>query len=139
MVGPLNIKEAAKPLPPDLEEFVSNSGRYSFIIVSFGSNVASILQRPVVDMLATAFGKLKQRIVWRLKGQCSKSNARDLRSRHWNIERERHTRGGKHARREKAKELFPTTRDSRVYSLARAPPTRALYHSSACYAVCNAQ
>ena len=77
MVGPLNVKAVAKPLRPDLEEFVSNSGGYGFIIVSFGSNIASILPRPVVDMLATAFGKLKQRVVWRLKGNyikyCSKT------------------------------------------------------------------
>ena len=68
MVGPLNVKKVAKPLPPDLEEFVSNTGGHGFIIVSFGSNVASILPKTVVDMLATAFGKLKQRVVWRLKG-----------------------------------------------------------------------
>ena len=67
MVGPLNVKEG-KPLPPDLEEFVNDSGGHGFIIVSFGSNLASILPRTVVDMLATAFGKLKQRVVWRLKG-----------------------------------------------------------------------
>ena len=67
MVGPLNVRDA-KPLPPDLEEFVSVSGGHGFIIVSFGSNVASLLPRPVVDMLATAFGKLKQQVVWRLKG-----------------------------------------------------------------------
>ena len=67
MVGPLNVRDA-KPLPPDLKEFVSNSGGYGFIIVSFGSNVASILPRTAVDMLATAFGKLKQRVVWRLAG-----------------------------------------------------------------------
>ena len=67
MVGPLNVIDA-KPLPPDLEEFVSNSGGHGFIIVSFGSNVASILPQQAVDMLATAFGKLKQRVVWRLKG-----------------------------------------------------------------------
>ena len=68
MVGPLNVKDAVKPLPPDLDKFVSNSGGHGFIIVSFGSNVASILPKPVVDMLATAFGKLKQRVVWRVKG-----------------------------------------------------------------------
>ena len=67
MVGPPNAKEP-KPLPPDLEEFVSNSGGHGFIIVSFGSNVAENLPKPVVDMLATSFGKLKQRVVWRLKG-----------------------------------------------------------------------
>ena len=60
MVGPLNVKEGT-PLPPDLEEFVSNSGGHGFIIVSFnGSNVASVLPREKVDMLAEAFGKLKQ-------------------------------------------------------------------------------
>ena len=67
MVGPLSVRDA-RPLPPDLEEFVSNSGGHGFIIVSFGSNVASIVPRAEVDMLATAFGKLKQRVVWRLKG-----------------------------------------------------------------------
>ena len=67
MVGPPNVREP-KPLPPDLEEFVSNSGGHGFIIVSFGSNVASNLPKPVVDMLATAFGKLRQRVLWRLKG-----------------------------------------------------------------------
>lgn len=68
MVGPLNVKKAVKPLPPDLEKFVSNTGGHGFIIVSFGSNVASILPKTVVNMLTTAFGKLKQRVVWRLKG-----------------------------------------------------------------------
>ena len=67
MVGPLNVRDG-RPLPSDLEEFVSKSGGHGFIIVAFGSNVASIVPKPVVDMLATAFGKLKQRVVWRLKG-----------------------------------------------------------------------
>jgi len=67
MVGPLNVRDP-RPLPPQLDEFVSNSGGRGFIIVSFGSNVASVLPRTVVDMLATAFGKLKQRVIWRLKG-----------------------------------------------------------------------
>ena len=69
MVGPLNVKDT-QPLPPDLEEFVNNSGGHGFIIVSFGSMVASILPREKVDMLADAFGKLKQKVVWRLKGIC---------------------------------------------------------------------
>ena len=74
MVGPLNVKKAVRPLPPDLEEFVSNTGGHGFIIVSFGSNVASILPKTMVDMLATAFGKLKQRVVWRLKGSAAVIN-----------------------------------------------------------------
>ena len=71
MVGPLNVKDT-QPLPPDLEEFVNNSGGHGFIIVSFGSMVASILPREKVDMLADAFGKLKQKVVWRLKGTLTK-------------------------------------------------------------------
>ena len=67
MVGPPHVRDP-KPLPPDLEEFLSNSGGHGFVIVSFGSNVASNLDKPVVDMLATAFGKLKQRVVWRITG-----------------------------------------------------------------------
>ena len=67
MVGPLNVRNA-KPLLPDLEEFVGNSEGHGFIIVSFGSNLASIFPPKVVDILATAFGKLKQRVVWRIKG-----------------------------------------------------------------------
>ena len=74
MVGPLNVKKTVRPLPPDLEEFVSNTGGHGFIIVSFGSNVASILPKTVVDMLATAFGMLKQRVVWRLKGSAAVIN-----------------------------------------------------------------
>ena len=67
MVGPLSVRDG-RPLPPHLEEFVRNSEGHGFIIVSFGSNVASILPRKVVDMLAVAFGKLKQKVLWRLKG-----------------------------------------------------------------------
>ena len=67
MVGPLSVKDP-NLIPPDFEEFVSSSGGNGFIIVSFGSNVASLLPQAEVDMLALAFGKLKQRLVWRLKG-----------------------------------------------------------------------
>ena len=66
MVGQLNWKDPV-PLSQEFEEFVSNS-EHGFIIVSFGSNVAS-LSKQTVDMLAAAFGKLKQKVVWRLKGK----------------------------------------------------------------------
>ena len=67
MVGPLSVHDA-NPVPPDLEEFISSSGGQGFIIASFGTNVASPLSEAEVDLLALVFGKLKQRIVWRLKG-----------------------------------------------------------------------
>ena len=67
MVGPLSVHDA-KAIPPDLEEFISSSGGQGFIIASFGTNVASPLSEAEVDLLALVFGKLKQRVVWRLKG-----------------------------------------------------------------------
>jgi len=82
MVGPPHVKDP-KPLPPDLEEFVSNSGGHGFIIVSFGSNVASNLEKQVVDMLATAFGKLKQRVVWRIKGYIPAFLGKNIRAMDW--------------------------------------------------------
>ena len=71
MVGPLSVHDA-KAIPPDLEEFISSSGGQGFIIASFGTNVASPLSEAEVDLLALVFGKLKQRVVWRLKGTVTK-------------------------------------------------------------------
>ena len=70
MVGQLNAQKP-KPLSPEFEEFVSNSGGHGFIIVSFGTNVA-YLSKEKVDLLATAFGKLRQKVVWKLKGKLYK-------------------------------------------------------------------
>ena len=67
MVGPITV-EKPRQLPPDLEKFVNDSGGYGFIMASFGSYVESVLHKDKLDMLATAFGKLKQKVLWRLKG-----------------------------------------------------------------------
>ncbi|PFX33442.1 UDP-glucuronosyltransferase 2A3 [Stylophora pistillata] len=82
MIGPLNVKDA-QSLPPDLEEFISNSGVHGFIICSFGSMVASVLQREKVDMLATAFGKLKQKVIWRLKGYIPSNLSSNIKVMDW--------------------------------------------------------
>ena len=68
MVGPLSVQKP-KPLPADLEKFVASSGEHGVIMVSFGTLISSNLEKQKVDMLAEAFGKLKQRVVWRLKGE----------------------------------------------------------------------
>ena len=67
MVGQLNAKEPAA-LSLEFQEFVNNSKDHGFIIVSFGTNMA-VLTKEKMDMLATAFGKLRQKVVWRLKGE----------------------------------------------------------------------
>ncbi|XP_031558876.1 2-hydroxyacylsphingosine 1-beta-galactosyltransferase-like [Actinia tenebrosa] len=68
LIGPLNI-QPVKPLPPDLQQLIDSSGDDGFIIVSFGSNVASVLDKDKVDIMAEAFGRLKQKVVWRLQGR----------------------------------------------------------------------
>ena len=65
MVGPVTVQRPS-PLPPDFESFVDNSGGYGFIMVSFGSYVEAALGKEKITMLATAFGKLKQRVLWKL-------------------------------------------------------------------------
>ena len=65
MVGPVTVQRPS-PLTPDFESFVDNSGGYGFIMVSFGSYVEAALGKEKIAMLATAFGKLKQRVLWRL-------------------------------------------------------------------------
>ena len=68
MVGPITVKKP-KPLSRDFEEFIRDSEGYGFIVVSFGSYVESVLNKEKLDMLATVIGKLKQRVLWRLKGR----------------------------------------------------------------------
>ena len=68
MVGQLSAAKKPMPLSQEFEEFVTNSHGHGFIIVSFGSNVGAI-SKEKIDVLATAFGKLKQQVVWRLKGK----------------------------------------------------------------------
>lgn len=67
MVGPITVQKSGK-LPTDFQEFVSDSGGHGFIMASFGSYVESVLHKDKINMLATAFGKLKQKVLWRLKG-----------------------------------------------------------------------
>lgn len=80
MVGPLNAKDS-QPLPNELEAFVNNSD-HGFIVVSFGSNVG-FLAKEKVDMMAIAFGKLKQKVVWRLKGHIPSSLSPNIKISEW--------------------------------------------------------
>ena len=68
MVGPIGVKKPG-PLPADLQEFLNNTGGYGFIIVSFGSYVEKIIAKDKIDMMATAFSKLRQKVLWRHKGK----------------------------------------------------------------------
>ncbi|XP_074523097.1 UDP-glucuronosyltransferase 2B13-like [Halichoeres trimaculatus] len=57
----------AKPLPADLEEFVQSSGEHGVIIMSLGTFVNE-LPLDVANVIAAAFAKVPQKVIWRNKG-----------------------------------------------------------------------
>ena len=54
-------------LNSEMENFMSSSGDAGIIIVSLGSMV-STLDPKVMNMIADTFAKLKQKILWKVKG-----------------------------------------------------------------------
>ena len=68
MVGPISVNPEPSPLPPDLVDFINSAGGNGFVIASFGSYVQTVIAKEKIDIMATAFGKLKQKVIWRLKG-----------------------------------------------------------------------
>ena len=67
MVGPITVQTSGT-LAPDFQEFVGDSEGHGFIMASFGTYVKSVIPEEKINMLARAFGKLKQKVLWRLKG-----------------------------------------------------------------------
>ncbi|XP_039651700.1 UDP-glucuronosyltransferase 2A1-like isoform X1 [Perca fluviatilis] len=57
----------AKPLPEHLEEFVQSSGEHGVILMSLGTFVSE-LPADVTNVIAAAFAKLPQKVIWRHKG-----------------------------------------------------------------------
>ena len=69
MVGPITAQAKPNPLPPDFIDFINSAGGNGFIIVSFGSYVQTVISKAKIDIMASAFGKLKQNVIWKLKGK----------------------------------------------------------------------
>ena len=67
LVGPLTVKTPSA-LPQDLKQFISAAGDKGIILFSLGTLGDEVLQKHQVDMLAEAFGRLEQRVIWRLNG-----------------------------------------------------------------------
>ena len=67
MVGPMTARAEPNPLPPDLVDFINSEGGNGFVIASFGSYVQTVISKEKIDALATTFGKLKQKVIWKLK------------------------------------------------------------------------
>ncbi|XP_073320079.1 UDP-glucuronosyltransferase 2B20-like [Pagrus major] len=57
----------AEPLPEHLEEFVQSSGEHGLIIMSMGTFVSE-LPADITNVIAAAFAKLPQKVIWRHKG-----------------------------------------------------------------------
>ena len=67
-MGPITVQPKPNPLPPDLVDFINSAAGNGFIIASFGSYVQTVISKAKIDILASAFGKLKQKVIWKLKG-----------------------------------------------------------------------
>lgn len=68
VVGPL-LASPPKPLPAELEAFMQSSGNNGVILVSFGSTISSSAKRidkAGLTVMAGAFAKLPQKIIWKL-------------------------------------------------------------------------
>ena len=68
MVGPITAKAEPDPLPLDMANIINSSRGHGFIIASFGSYAETIISNKTFDIMAAAFGKLKQKVIWKLKG-----------------------------------------------------------------------
>lgn len=84
MAGPITIKKP-KPLPAELESYTNGSEFESegFIIVSFGSYVETLMTKDKIDIMAAAFGKLKQKVLWKLKNYTPPSMSPNIRPMDW--------------------------------------------------------
>ena len=64
-MGPF-LASPAKPLPNELDQFIKETGEHGVILVSFGTVVEG-MKDASLQMMAKAFSKLPQTIIWKLK------------------------------------------------------------------------
>ncbi|XP_078614261.1 UDP-glucuronosyltransferase 2C1-like [Branchiostoma floridae x Branchiostoma japonicum] len=62
-----HLAEDVKSLSEELEEFVQSSGDDGVVLVTFGSMIAA-MPAELANMLAAAFARLPQKVVWRYVG-----------------------------------------------------------------------
>ncbi|XP_051877199.1 UDP-glucuronosyltransferase 1A1-like [Pristis pectinata] len=67
LVGGVNCEER-KPLPQELEEFVTSSGEHGVVIFTLGSMVSEI-PLVIANRIADAFGQIPQKVLWRYTGE----------------------------------------------------------------------
>ncbi|XP_062393413.1 UDP glucuronosyltransferase 5 family, polypeptide G2 [Sardina pilchardus] len=57
----------AKPLPGELEAFVQSSGQHGVVVMSLGTLI-NALPRETTEIIASAFARLPQKVIWRFAG-----------------------------------------------------------------------
>ncbi|XP_067339426.1 UDP-glucuronosyltransferase 2A2-like isoform X2 [Channa argus] len=80
-VGGLHCKPA-NSLPNDLEAIMQSSGDAGVVVVSFGSMVTNLTMERA-DVLATAFGRIPQKVIWRYCGKTPQTLAANTKLYDW--------------------------------------------------------
>ncbi|OCT98786.1 UDP-glucuronosyltransferase 3A1 isoform X2 [Xenopus laevis] len=61
------LAKPAKPVSEELEHFISQSGEHGFIIVTFGSMIASNPLTEFVKEMNDGFANIQQKVIWRYR------------------------------------------------------------------------
>ncbi|XP_019616461.1 PREDICTED: UDP-glucuronosyltransferase 2C1-like [Branchiostoma belcheri] len=77
-----HMAERVKPLTEELEKFMQSSGEDGIVLVTFGSMIAA-MPAEKADMLAAAFARLPQKVVWRYAGTPPPSLGTNTRTMEW--------------------------------------------------------
>eukprot|EP00058_Branchiostoma_floridae_P007776 XP_002593264.1 hypothetical protein BRAFLDRAFT_124872 [Branchiostoma floridae] len=77
-----HVADDVKPLSEELEKFVQSSGDDGVVLVTFGSMVAA-MPAEKADMLAAAFARLPQKVVWRYAGTPPPSLGSNTKTMEW--------------------------------------------------------
>ncbi|XP_066301022.1 UDP-glucuronosyltransferase 2C1-like [Branchiostoma lanceolatum] len=77
-----HMADKVKPLSEELEKFMQSSGDAGVVIVTFGSMVAT-MPAERADMLAAAFARLPQKVVWRYAGTPPPSLGSNTKTMEW--------------------------------------------------------
>nr|XP_020478133.1 UDP-glucuronosyltransferase 2A1-like isoform X2 [Monopterus albus] len=80
-VGGLHCKPANQ-LPEDIEAFLQSAGDAGVVVVSFGSMVTNLTTERA-DVIATAFGRIPQKVIWRYSGEAPKTLAANTKLYDW--------------------------------------------------------
>lgn len=58
----------AEPILPEMEEFMQSSGEHGVVVMSLGVMVTA-LPKQITEVIAAAFAKLPQKVIWRYVGE----------------------------------------------------------------------